>query len=160
MNLFGSIQFWSILFGSFTFVHLLIGSICKKWVFHVSLVFGASFGEFLKHRTLIQFYLKVPISYPTQDDSIECQRIISILLLISYQHCWVESQQERVWVREEWTQLYVHCVRQWKNHVSIYFRVQICSACLVIVPQMDWYPVCLTQWSKDPLWEFPFGEGK
>jgi len=28
-------------------VHLLIGSIGKKWVFHVSLVFGESFGEFL-----------------------------------------------------------------------------------------------------------------
>jgi len=31
-------------------------SIDNTWIFHTSLLFGASFGEFLKHRTLIQFY--------------------------------------------------------------------------------------------------------
>jgi len=55
-DLFGAFQFLSNLNGSFASLSLLIGSIGKKWVFHVSLVFGASFGEFLKHRTLIQFY--------------------------------------------------------------------------------------------------------
>jgi len=54
--LFGAIPFFSNLIDSFAFLPLLIGSIGKKWVFHVSLVFGASFGEFLKHRTLIHFY--------------------------------------------------------------------------------------------------------
>jgi len=56
INLFGAVQFLSNLNGSFVFLLLLIGSIGKKWVFHASLVFGASFGEFLKHRTLIHFY--------------------------------------------------------------------------------------------------------
>jgi len=52
----GSFHLFSNLIGSFAFLHLLIGSIDKKWNFHVSLEFGASFGEFLKHRTLIHFY--------------------------------------------------------------------------------------------------------
>jgi len=56
LKLFGAFQFLSFLTGAFVFLSLLIGSIGKKWFFHVSLVFGASFGEFLKHRTLIQFY--------------------------------------------------------------------------------------------------------
>jgi len=56
LNLFGAFQFLSFLIGAFAFLFNLIDSIGKKWVFHVSLVFGASFGEFLKHRTLIQFY--------------------------------------------------------------------------------------------------------
>ena len=55
-DLFGAFHFLSILIGSFASLSLLIGSIGKKWVFHVSLVFGASFGEFLKQRTLIHFY--------------------------------------------------------------------------------------------------------
>jgi len=49
-------MFLSILNGAFAFLHILIGSIDNRWIFHVSLVFGASFDEFLKHRTLIQFY--------------------------------------------------------------------------------------------------------
>jgi len=56
LKLFGAFQFLSFLIGAFVFLPLLIGSIGKKWIFHLSLVFGASFGEFLKHRTLIQFY--------------------------------------------------------------------------------------------------------
>jgi len=56
LNLFGAFHFLSFLNGAFAFLFNLIGSIGKKWVFHVSLVFGASFGEFLKHRTLIHLY--------------------------------------------------------------------------------------------------------
>jgi len=56
IDLFGAFHFLSILNGSFAFLPLLIGSIGKKWNFHVSLVFGESFGEFLKRRTLIHFY--------------------------------------------------------------------------------------------------------
>ena len=56
LNLLGAFQFLSFLNGAFAFLFFLISSIGKKWIFHVSLVFGACFGEFFKHRTLIQFY--------------------------------------------------------------------------------------------------------
>jgi len=56
LNFFSAFQFLSFLIGAFAFLFNLIGSIGKQWVFLMSLVFGASFGEFLKHKTLIQFY--------------------------------------------------------------------------------------------------------